>query len=201
MNKSDILMLINFVITIIGFIVIAIGWFITSKLDKEKIKELQNQARSREYYDDQLQYLYGPIYMLLKESEKYFKILREKLNRDIIIPSTGLSDTSEIELYNFFTKNYFLPINKKIAEIIEANTHLFPGKKYPKSFENFVMYYCEWNSIYELNEVTKEFLYVPSPYNYPSDFVKEVYEQINILKAKQWKIISNYDEKHKSENL
>jgi len=100
------------------------------------------------FVEDQLQYVYGPLFGTIKESEAAYETALAAIGEGRtarVNPYDFLGGRSEHEekAWTYFSEKYFLPYNDHMAAIISKHRHLL-GPWPPSSIDDFVAHAEEY---------------------------------------------------------
>lgn len=183
------------IVKIIDIALLIVGWIIGYWLGLRRTKMEQRNKISLDYYDKQLKELYGPIYSLLMKRQRLKKYLQEKLGRSMIFEEGKLKNKEEEELWMFYFGNYIHPIHSEIYSIIQNNTELINGDKFPQSFLNFIDYHVMIDFEYKrAKQQNIKNIFIQPPINFPSDLYDDIISTVSKLKQLQWQLVqkNNY---------
>ena len=151
MSFENIISLIEVILTVIGLIMVAFGWLVpyyqNLKIDKKRKAEdlkLQKMRWEKEFIEEQISKLYGPISVLLQEQSILFERILQMFGRREIFKHDqySIKDLTEEEqkIWMHYVNTYKIPINNRILEIIRNNRHLVYKSEMPECFYRYLDY-------------------------------------------------------------
>jgi hypothetical protein len=141
-----------------------IGWFVSYFLSKRKEYNLQKRKSILDQFEHQIEELYGPLLGLIRNSRYVFEV-----SKKLVPYETGKGYLFEsftehhYKVFSYFTENYFLPNNAKIANLLHTKLALIDTDKIPKSFDEFLKHQAEYECSYHATKLVN---------NPPNEFVK-----------------------------
>lgn len=137
-----------------GGIISTIGWYVSYFLSKKKEYELQKRKSILNQFERQLEELYGPLLGLIRNSRYVFevskKLLPHELGKGYLFENFTEQD---FKINAYFTENYFLPNNFKIANLLHTKVALMGTDKMPESFAEFLQHQAEYECSYQISKL------------------------------------------------
>jgi len=160
----------------------SIGLFVSYYLSKQKDYESKRIDSALEHLERQIEELYGPLLGLLRNSYLIFEVSTKILPMldDLSYDFKNFTE-EDYKRYDYFTETYFLPINAKIAELINTKITLIEKQNMPESFKKFLNHQIEYECIHNLMKEGKKYKESDFPLSirdYPVDFMKDVEIQL-----------------------
>ena len=160
------------------------GWLVSHNLDLRRQRAL-HQLRSRiEFIEKQLEQLYGPLNILVLESERSFKELLRVLPRagSVVFEDGKDLTPEEQETWRFWVEQDLLPRNERIKDLLMTKMHLVDGNSIPKSYLRFIDHHNAW-AIHHRRWQKSGIVYEwRSPTSWPKDFGTDIQRTFERLK-------------------
>ncbi len=141
---------------IIGLLIAVAGYFLSKLLEKFKgeqalrkeFETLRDQT-TLNHIQRQIEELYSPLLGLIAQSKIVFDVSKRKLPHISDKPKDKITD-EEGETWRYFIENYFLPINKQMADLIRTKIYLISEDELPESFRMFLMHQAQFECLHSL---------------------------------------------------
>lgn len=202
MSFENIISLTEVILTAIGLIMVVFGWIIpyyqNLKIEKKrKVEELELQKMrwEKEFIEEQISKLYGPISVLLQEQSILFEHILEMFGRRKVFmeDQCSIKDLTEDEqkIWMHYVNTYKIPSNNKVLEIIRNNRHLVYKSEMPESFFRYLDYSLGWELLdnQKRNDVPNYYEYYYR-FNFPRDFAQYVNSTLLILQERKEELMS-----------
>ena len=184
-------------ISVCGLVLVVLGWIIpyrqnieAQKKQREFEQQLEIRSWEKEYVDRQIRELYGPIQQLLCEQLLIFTFVQQELHREVIFgPGYEKFSTwpkNDQVIWIHYVKNYVLPYQEKIVNILRNNQDLIEDHTCPDSYKNFMKYSLAWEFLQnQKNNGVPNFYEYRSISGYPRDFNNYISSTLDKLFKKQ----------------
>lgn len=181
--------LIGAIVALIAAVISAIltiqGW----RVEQSRLREQQKMEAEIEYRRQQIEELYGPLWGMIQQNEAIYWVAKKVLPNDGKKVKWDAFKDDDSKVWNFFFEYYLIPIQLKMAELINAKFHLLELENgaIQKDFHNFLNHQSISRCLYFLwKEQGKSSLEKVAPDPYPEDFHRQVKSTLDYLK-------NNYD--------
>jgi len=132
-------------IAVIGAVVTAVGWLVTSASTSYAERERRRAEALLRHVERQLEELYGPLAFLVYEGRRTFEDLLEVLGRDRVFNGDKPLTADELRTWFYWAEADFLPRNERIKSLLMAKTHLVDGPTFPPSYVEFLNHCNSWD--------------------------------------------------------
>ncbi len=204
----DLYSIFSLVLSLVNLIIIIIGWFVIYKQNRdsqERSKEFElaflRLKWEKEFIDQQVSLLYGPVSQLLKEQNIRFRRILEMLGRDTVFKRRQykLSDLADDEqkIWVHFVNNYKIPVDNSIVEILRKNRHLiFEVEENEYAINAFLDYAVGWELLdNQSRENVPNYYEYYYCYNFPKQFTSHINSTLKHLQKRQKELIDIIEEK------
>lgn len=204
MNLYSAIMLI---LSSINLIIIIVGWFVLYKQKKDSQKRSNKFELGflrlkweKEFIDQQVSLLYGPVSQLLKEQNIRFSRILEMLGRDKVFKRNQdkLSDLADDEqkIWVHFVNNYKIPIDNSIVEILRTNRHLiFEAEQNEYIINTFLDYAVGWELLdNQKRENVPNYYEYYYCFNFPKQFTSHINSTLKYLQKRQQELMDTMEE-------
>jgi len=157
------------------------GW----RVEQRRLREQQKLEAKLEYRRQQIEELYGPLWGMIQQNQAIYGVAKKILPNDARKVKWDEFKDDDSKVWNFFFEFYLLPIQSKMAELINAKSYLLEleNGETQKSLDNFINHQSISNCLYFLwKEQGKSSLEKIEPHPYPEDFHKQVKLTLDYLK-------------------
>jgi hypothetical protein len=141
---------------VIGLIALAAGFYVSKLLEKYKAQqarwkelELLRDTTALRYLQRQIEELYSPVVALIDHSQQIYNIAAQKVPSVHLRLQAPTSD-QEGEIWRYFVEQYFLPLNKQMAEIVRTKIYLLDRGEMPESFKAFLEHQVQYECLHKL---------------------------------------------------
>ena len=161
---------------------------VTSVLTYLTTKRLSRRESQISHVSKQIASLYGPLHALSKSGEASFNEFRKEYGQGRLHllddPELPASE-AELDAWKYWLKHVFMPINRKMVEVLMANTDLIEGDDIPNS----LLLFCAHVNGYEVTLARwaeDDFSRLTSVIDHPGDELHvHIAETYRRLKQKQ----------------
>lgn len=151
-------------------------------------RKAARRAASLQFIQDQLKYLYGPLYAITQSNDA---IYREFKSQHQELVAKVLADTEltqeENQIRETWNQSVFQPSNLRMRRVIENNAHLFASETMPKIVLEFLAHVENWQAISRQTRgdspiIVSEFVAYPEGF---AAYVSREYERVSKRHAKK----------------
>jgi hypothetical protein len=137
----------------IGVFVILAGFWINRALKdfegKQALRrelELSQNRAALAQLEAQIKELYSPLYGLIQRSQEIFDVAKAK----VPLSAAGQPDEEEAPIWRYFVESYFLPLNEKMADLIQSRMYLIEEDEIPESWKLFLEHQTQFHVLHTL---------------------------------------------------
>ena len=154
--------------------------------------QLEKRKAEIKLLSDQIQYLYGPLYALCSANEAAWETFRSKCRpRGAFFSEENPPTSEELAEWRQWTTEVFMPLNRKIVEIILKNTHLIDGNGFPEPFSAIISHVKPYEIVvakWEKGDFSEYTAYS----DYPDEINNYVKKSFSSLKSRQVRLLARY---------
>lgn len=136
---------------VLGAVVTSLGWFANYYLGSKKEENTRRNEAALRHLTTQIQEFYGPLWGLIQESQAIRQVAGQRLPCDAAgrIDAMRFQD-HDAEIYAYFKEQFFLPINRRISDLMCTRLHLLEHSQLPDSFRAFLEYQAMFETLHGL---------------------------------------------------
>lgn len=172
-----------------GAVIAAVGWTVAWW----QAERSRRREAIWDHLKQQIGELYGPLAGLLTDLTTVLGIRNTLLEIGPDGKIAFRNNSQDVEVARFFEENYIFPLNRDMRRLIISKRHLLDSEHLPQSFQDFLQYGAEYESLYELWKATKPHIesdkgYLGKKYlrkEYPNSFGDEVRDKLEHLLSQQ----------------
>jgi hypothetical protein len=128
-----------------------VGWLATYWFGKHREEEVRRWESSRDHLHRQIEELYAPLFGLIQQRRAVY----DAASRRLPMQEDGRFDRSKFQgadskVYNYLVEKYLLPIQARIAGLLQTKIHLLADDDLPTSFANFLEYQSQFEFLHML---------------------------------------------------
>ena len=171
--------------SLLTILTLGVGWIVTNWLSKRKEMKMKKYETELNHLRFQIEQYYAPIKGYRKQCKyvhKNYRLLMPTDNNEEI--AIEKMKDHEIKIHDFLTEEYFIPLNARIAEIINTKAHLQDSIHLPESFEQFLEHQISFESAYNFKKINSEETDLNILKKFPGRFDDDVDKILTILKKK-----------------
>ena len=200
-----IMRIIELSLTVIGLLFIIVGWVLPFK-QSLKLNRLNQTAQlkqaQREWkmqlLNEQISNYYGPISAIIKEQSIIRQRIQYQIGRKVIFDKgkDRLADLAPDEqlIWKHFIDFYKIPMQHKIIEIMENNTHLAIHGEHDIFVDKFMDYVLGWELLdSQKREGVPNFYEYYYSFNYPVEFNKYINNTLEHLIQEKVSLMKELD--------
>lgn|SRR3989442_6092198 len=139
-----------------GLLILIAGFFLNRLLEGFKsyqailkdAQSLRDQAALR-HLQRQIEELYSPLLALIQHSHLVYGVAAKKLPR-LGKASRCPARQEETVMWRYFVEEYFLPLNKEMADLIRSKIYLIDTDHIPESFLQFLEHQSQFDCLHRL---------------------------------------------------
>lgn len=180
-------------IAIITSIILAFCGYLATYLNKLK---LSKRSEKLSLINQQIDKLYGPLYIITQTSRVLFLALQEKMHlKGKNIDDDAPNNDADLSEWRLWVENVFLVYNDHLEKLILNNAHLIIEDDYPDCFKLFCAHQASLRIVVEKwkhSNYTEKI----SMINYPLELNEYAENRFRELKAEQRKIILERKKDH-----
>ena len=205
MTFDMIMRIIELSLTVIGLLFIIVGWVLPFK-QSLKLNRLNQTAQlkqaQREWkmqlLNEQISNYYGPISAIIKEQSIIRQRIQYQIGRKVIFDKgkDRLADLAPDEqlIWKHFIDFYKIPMQHKIIEIMENNTHLAIHGEHDIFVDKFMDYVLGWELLdSQKREGVPNFYEYYYSFNYPVEFNKYINNTLEHLIQEKVSLMKELD--------
>ena len=149
---------------------------------------LERRKANLTYINNQIEKLYGPLYLLDNASAAAYNTFLKKINRENDPNLEQPFSEEEKQEWILWVESIFMPMNLEMESIIKANAHFLSQTNTPKPILDFISHVTVYKTVikkWKNNDFSEWFSLIDYPLEF-SDYIDKSYVE---LKTKQHKYI------------
>jgi hypothetical protein len=145
---------------------------------------IERRKANLAYINNQIEKLYGPLYILDNASTTAYKTFIKKIKREKDPNLEKPLSEKELKEWILWVKDIFMPINLQMENIIKLNSHLLNENDTPKAILDFICHITVYKIVLKKWE-NNDYQEIYSLIDYPEELSNYIAISYNDLKIKQ----------------
>lgn len=179
---------IKIIAIIVSILIAIVGYFVTYFNNLR----LARRAERLSLLNQQINELYGPLYVVTQTSGVLANALQEKMRikGSVNIDDDAPKDDSDLSEWRLWVENVFIPYNQILQDIILNNAHLIREQEYPRCLKLFCAHEASLRVVVEKWKKS-DFSEKTSMLNFPTEVNRYAEQSFKELKKEQLSLIKN----------
>ncbi len=151
---------------------------------------LARRKEKLERINRQLSELYGPMFGITHASDIAWKEFKQKyrFGKEFFVNNRKRLTSKEFAAFQLWMTTIFMPMNRRLFDIIISRSDLLIEAKMPESVLRFCAHIAAYEAVLERWK-TKDFSEIQSVIRYPGEFNEYARESFERLKAEQDRLL------------